>query len=47
MKTLNKIDKKTERELYEKESERITNEIRELVLKHLMIRRTRRDIGKY
>ncbi|MEE0490252.1 helicase-related protein [Methanosphaera stadtmanae] len=44
---LKKIDKDTERELYEAENERITNAIREHILKHLMVRRTRSDISKY
>ncbi len=47
MKGLNKIDRNTERELYEKENKRITKDIREHVLKHLMVRRTRSDIAKY
>ena len=47
MKKLNNIDKNTERELYEKESQRVTEDIREHVLKHLMVRRTRSDIAKY
>jgi len=47
MKRLNKIDKNTERELYEEESKHITDDIREHVLKHLMVRRTRSDIAKY
>jgi len=47
MKGLNKIDKETEREAYEEENKRVTNDIREHVLKHLMVRRTRSDIEKY
>jgi len=47
MKGLNKIDKEKEPGLYEKENKRITNDIREHVLKHLMVRRTRSDIQKY
>ena len=47
MKGLKKIDKTTERELYEEESKRVTDDIREHVLKHLMVRRTRSDIAKY
>lgn len=47
IKGLKKIDKDTEPELYEKERKRVTDDIREHVLKHLMVRRTRSDIAKY
>jgi len=47
MKNLNNIDKNTDHELYEKESQRVTEDIREHILKHLMVRRTRSDISKY
>ena len=44
---LDKYDMQTDREEYEAENNRVTKQIREDILKYLMVRRTRHDIDKY
>lgn len=44
---LDKYDRQEEKEEYEIENKQVTKEIREDILKYLMVRRTRHDIDKY
>lgn len=44
---LDKYDQHEESEEYEEENKQVTKEIREDILKYLMVRRTRHDIDKY
>ncbi len=44
---LDKFDKHEDKDAYEAENKQVTKEIREDILKHLMVRRTRHDIDKY